>query len=174
MDTLQFRCQKCGHCCRNLNADIDDGKGSLFLLPEERKLFPPDLIRPLYAVGRKGRSRPRPTKIISYQINTYICPHIKPDNSCAIYAQRPMMCRSFPLEGKGIVVLTRSCKFIEKTLPEGEIVKNLIAPREEDANHILSTWIFQMLEKPLWYFDLNTQKFHLFQGDKIRRQLGLE
>lgn len=174
MDTLTLECDRCGYCCRNLDDAIGDGKGSLFLFPEERRLFSHELIRPLFAVGRKGRSRPRPAKVIAYQINTTVCPYIGEDNSCAIYDRRPIACRAFPLEGKGILLLSRRCRFVERTLAADEAVNRVLAPRENAANKKLADRLFSILDEPLWFFDLNTQRFLPFPAYAIRRQMGFE
>jgi len=167
MKTFRFQCERCGYCCRNLVSDINGGKGTLFLLPTETKLFPQELIRPLFGSGVKGRSRPRPIKVFAYQITTSVCPHIKPDNTCAIYLKRPMMCRAFPLEGRGIIVINRHCRVIQKAIAENEIVDKMDAPEEQKANKFLSNYVLKNLDGLLWYFDLNTQKWKVFPSDKI-------
>jgi len=173
MKTLRFQCELCGYCCRNLLADINGGKGTLFLLPNERKLFSQALIRPLFGSGTKGRSRPRPANIFAYQINVNVCPYIKRDNTCAIYPKRPMMCRAFPFEGIGITVISRHCPTIKKTIREHEIVDQIDAPEEMQANKFLAHYVSQNLGGLLWHFDLDTQKWKIFPSEKIRRKIGL-
>jgi len=130
-------------------------------------------MRPLFGSGIKGRSRPRPAKIFAYQINTNICPHIKPDNTCVIYPKRPMICRSFPFEGIGITVISRHCQTIKKMIKEYEMVDRVNAPEEMQANKFLADYVSQYVSGRVWVYDLSTQKWKIFQGDKIRRRIGL-
>jgi len=170
---LRFKCGRCGYCCRHLLVDIEGGKGTIFLLPSETKLFPKELIKPLFGTGLKGRSRPRPAQFWSYQLNTNVCPHIKPDNNCAIYAKRPLICRAYPFEGGfGVIILHRECSTIAETIKEGEIVETIVAPEEKQANDILVNYVRQHAGSPLWHFDLKTQKWRIFPADKIRRRIG--
>jgi Fe-S-cluster containining protein len=155
-----------------LLVDINGGKGSLFLLPSETKLFPEELIRPLYGSGIKGRSRPRPADIWAYQINTNTCPYIQSDNSCAIYSKRPMICRAFPVEGIGIIILQRHCKVIYNTVKENEIIDKLEAPQEKEANAYLAHYTWQHVKGLVWYFDLTNEKWKNFPADKIRRRMS--
>jgi len=171
--TLRFHCERCGFCCRHLLVDIDGGKGTLFLLPSETKLFPKDLIKPFFGSGTKGRSRPRPATIFAYQIATNVCPHIKPDNQCAIYENRPLMCQSYPFEGMGIVLIHRECPTIAKSVKEGEIIENIIAPEEKKANTLLARYTWKHVGSPMWYFDLKNQKWKILPTNKILKRLPI-
>jgi len=94
----KFSCQRCGACCKSLIIDL---KGKyhigLFLLPEETRLFPAELVLPFWAVGTKGRSRPGRPKPAIYQLNAKTCPHLTKTHTCRIYKRRPLVCRAFPL-----------------------------------------------------------------------------
>lgn len=169
--TLRFQCQRCGFCCRHLLVDINGGKCTIFLLPSETKLFPKDLIKPLYGSNTKGRSRPRPATIIAYQLSTNVCPHIKQDNQCAIYKDRPLICQAYPLDGIGIMILHRECPRIAKFVKEGEIIETVIAPEERKANTLLARYTWKHIGNPVWYFDLKTQKWRTLPRDKILKKL---
>ena len=93
---MSFRCLKCGCCCRDLIVKFGPCHIGLFLLPEETKLFPIDRVSPMWAVGMRGRSRPRPNVQV-YQLNGKDCPYITSKNLCGIYNIRPSVCRAHPL-----------------------------------------------------------------------------
>ena len=120
--TIKFKCLKCGECCKNLHIKTKLGGAKwvtlgLFILPHERKLFPANIVMPMYGAGIKGKSRPRPDIIFAYQISQNICPHLTSKNLCGIYKRRPIACRSFPLE---TVFLDRRCTWVKQRFYEGE------------------------------------------------------
>lgn len=91
-----FKCKMCGTCCRNLLVNFGQWKVGLFLFPKEVELFSPETISPMWAVGIKGRSRPR-LNVKIYQLNVNDCPYISKENRCRLYLRRPMICRAHPL-----------------------------------------------------------------------------
>jgi Fe-S-cluster containining protein len=88
---IKFECSRCGACCRNLLMQMGRWQLGLMLLPPERKLFPDNLVAPMWATGRN-----KPENIAAYQLNAIDCVHLK-GNSCNIYEKRPKICRAFPL-----------------------------------------------------------------------------
>jgi len=119
MGIIAFKCMRCGNCCRQLLEDTELGRFGLYLLPHEVRLFPTETIAPYMAVGVKGHSRPRPARIVAYQVKVEACPHLSQvlpalgcstawnhclpapsseQNVCGIYRKRPLACQAFPLD----------------------------------------------------------------------------
>jgi Fe-S-cluster containining protein len=67
------------------------------LCDNEAPLFPKGSVSPKLALGVKA-----PEFTVIYQLNRNCCPHINEHNSCTIYFERPLMCRSFPIVGGAI------------------------------------------------------------------------
>lgn len=93
---MSFHCLRCGACCRDLIIKFGKANVGLFLTLNEKNLFPSYMVSPMWAVGTKGRSRPRP-EVKNYQLNVKDCPYITPQNVCRIYSHRPLICRAYPL-----------------------------------------------------------------------------
>ncbi|KKK76978.1 hypothetical protein LCGC14_2858250, partial [marine sediment metagenome] len=90
---ILFECLQCGRCCRDI---LKNAMGSLkgpYLSPEEAQLFPPDTVSPSIGRGFDIDS----ITVSRYQINQAHCPQLVEDNQCAIYENRPLVCRRFPL-----------------------------------------------------------------------------
>ncbi|KKK84349.1 hypothetical protein LCGC14_2784280 [marine sediment metagenome] len=90
---IRFECLQCGRCCKDI---LKHAMGSLkgpYLSPEETALFPPHTVSP--SIGR-GFDIDHIT-VTRYQINQAHCPQLVEDNQCAIYENRPLVCRRFPL-----------------------------------------------------------------------------
>lgn len=165
----KFQCLKCGTCCRNLIVNFGDWTLGLILLPEETNLFPESLIAPMWGIGVKGRSRPRPEKVCVFQLNTKICVHLTDKNTCRIYAERPLICHAHPLniqvaEGRLISAsVNGSCKGISR-MPVNRNIK-LSDYFEDDileANTILSTYLERMFVEShgyVWLYDLASCKW---------------
>lgn len=92
-----FECARCGCCCRNLRVQVGIWQTGLFLLPSEAELFDKRDVAPMWGIGIRGNSRPRPAQVYFLQLKPNDCPHIRPDNLCSIYPKRPLTCRSHPL-----------------------------------------------------------------------------
>ena len=162
---IKFECLKCGECCRNLHVRVEViGAGwvtlGLFVLPRERKLFPNDIIAPMYGCGWKGRSRPRPKVIYAYTITKTECPHLRADNLCEIYDKRLLSCRAFPRE---MNMLDRRCTWAKQHFEEGEIT-----PRAEldlgdlqKYHDMLFEHISRFASKYLymWVYDLSEHRW---------------
>ena len=65
------------------------------LLPEERRLFPKELVVPC---GGRGKSpKHKNFKIYAYQMTEKTCLHLE-NNRCSIYEDRPTKCRAYPFK----------------------------------------------------------------------------
>lgn len=119
--TYRWKCTRCGKCCRDIVNKTAVGVLGLFLLPFETQLFPQQVIKPMYGVGTKGKSRPRPRFIFAYQMIASPCPYyMEKQRMCAVYDMRPLACRQFPLSGSFAgIILHRECPQIAETIPEG-------------------------------------------------------
>lgn len=104
--------------------EVSLGKFGLFLTPTERKHFPDHMIKPMYGVGVKGRSRPRPAYIFAYQMIVQPCPYYMPKvRRCLIYDMRPLACGQFPISGTSEgILLHRECPEIAHLIPENATV----------------------------------------------------
>ena len=162
---IKFECLKCGECCRNMHIKTDLGRAGwvtlgLFIMPNERKLFPAEIVVPLYGAGVKGRSRPRPDVIYAYQIAEPTCPHLEADNSCAIYPVRPIACRAFPLG----VMLDRRCIWVKERFQEGDSTpkSQLDLGDMVKYHNILFEYIGRYAEKypaRMWAWDLSKRRW---------------
>jgi len=76
----------CGTCCKNLLEDANGIINGLFLTHKEKKLFPARLVSPKVALGKR-----KPEKMIAYQLNVAVCPHLNERNGCEIYDTRPLI-----------------------------------------------------------------------------------
>ena len=94
-----FHCKKCGSCCRNLFDELDGIRKGLLLTAKEAKLFPSDMVFPSLGIGTEKRK-----KIITYQLNAEVCPHIGDKNECLIYEKRPLKCKAFPFDLAGFSI----------------------------------------------------------------------
>ena len=162
---MKFECLNCGECCRKLHivsewVNVKSVTLGLFLMPNERKLFPAKMIMPLYGAGLKGKSRPRPEVIYAYQITEDRCPHLMAQNYCAIYDKRPIACRAFPLG----VVMDRRCTWVKERFQEGDSMpKSQLDLGDMVKYHdILFEYIGRCAEKypgRMWAWDLKTKKW---------------
>ena len=161
---IRFECLKCGACCRNLHIKTDLGRGwiivGLFVMPQERKLFPADIIVPLYGAGLKGRSRVRPEVTFAYQITEDTCPHLTEENLCDIYSKRLLACRAFPLETN---FLDRRCTWVHERFQEGDYTpkSELDLGNMHKCHDMLVRYIESYTKHYLymWAWDLKTRKW---------------
>jgi len=164
MRTFKFKCLRCGECCRSLVKEVDGMLLGPFLMPEETRLFSRHLIYPQFAYGVKGRSRPRPETVISYQIGVGECPHLnKADNMCKIYEDRPLSCRAFPIEVTPIgIIIDRNCKYVRQALSEGERVDRLYLTDEVKTSLMIKNYIegYASTSSSYWIFNLGDRKWH--------------
>jgi len=139
------------------------GNLGLFLMPDELSWFPKDKIVPLYGGGLKGRARPRPEKVIAYQLDLMVCPWLRrEERTCMIYRHRPTVCRSYPLSEN---VVHRECRFFASTTEElQEIQVDLASIKEEtiaDRKCLEYLWRSLGQHQTFWVWPLNERKWIL-------------
>lgn len=156
---VKFECEHCGKCCYELIGDRGGGVGKLgiYITPAETHLFPKEHLVPLYGIGTKGKSRPRPKKVIAYQLDLNRCPHYDEKIGCKIYDQRPGICRSFPFESIGIA--SRACSNIAKQLDhEGQafLVDTATIKQEKEASEKATKYLIHWRERgSFWIWPLD-------------------
>jgi Fe-S-cluster containining protein len=89
---IEFHCLQCGECCRRLLIDRQFIRKGLPLFPDERGLFPGELVKRGVGIGHPEKPGFR---VISYQMTEMVCPHLE-DGGCDIWEARPVVCRAFP------------------------------------------------------------------------------
>jgi len=159
---MKFKCLMCAHCCRDLMHENPLGVNGLLLLPEEVKLFENAgaEVYPFIGVGENDE----PEKILAYQLSSKVCPLLLEDNKCAIYADRPLLCRSFPVEyvRGGLAFLAENCTFINRNLRNLMVDVSYFSIVEVEANLRLQERLREEM-KPykteVWIFDLATKKW---------------
>lgn len=155
---IRFQCLKCGYCCSHLINETPLGKLGIFILPEEKHWFPLETISPMYGIGKKGKSRPRPKKIIVYQINRMTCPWLDVTNrECMIYRQRPLVCKGYPIRQNSV---HGECRFIVANSPDPSDIRLHTASIKEEI--IADKKIQKCLSQSnayLWVFPLNEKRW---------------
>ena len=135
------------------------GVNGLLLLPEETTLFENNEVYPFIGVGEE-----EPEKILAYQLSSKVCPHLLEDDKCAIYPDRPLLCRSFPVEyiRGGLAFLSENCTFINRNVGERMVDVSYFSDVEVEANLKLQKRLREEM-KPyktrIWIFDLSTKKW---------------
>ena len=160
MKELKFECQRCGHCCMELKMKTSAGLLGLYLQLHEVKMFPAANVFPMYGCGQKGVSRPRPARIFAYQLDMQPCPHFDMiSKNCRIYANRPIICRSFPLDG---IVASRHCPQICSQVEDDEpfTIDQATFQTEKVANilYFRNLRLFQPLT-PMWVWPLDKRRW---------------
>lgn len=148
---------KCGTCCRNLLEEREGVLKGLVLTEKETSLFPPDMVSPHNATGRK-----KPEHIIDYQLNVNDCPHIDERNECRIYEKRPLICRAFPyIQGNFSV----KCPIFGSRFKAGLLITVPLPDAEVEASQKRDRYFQNRLRKYLkksskiWVFDLATRQW---------------
>ena len=165
MSTIIFECQKCGYCCHNLVEDINGITNGLYLTSKEVRLFPSKLISPQIAVGVN-----KPKKVIVYQLNVNVCPHITEKNECRIYDKRPLACKSFPLGIKLVgrkmrALVSVKCSLIGSQMKVDEFREVELPATEIEASQKIYRYLLNRHRKyvkpgsKLWKFDLKTKEW---------------
>lgn len=164
-----FKCLKCGTCCRNLLRNFGEWTLGLFLLPNEMNLFPEKHLAPMWGIGLRGRSRPRPETVHVLQLDLNVCPMLTSTNECEIYEKRPQICRAHPLsitlEGNLVISgsVSKQCKGAQK-IPNNCQVKLSDYFTEEilHASANLDAYLQIMFRKArelVWLFDLHSKRW---------------
>lgn len=87
-------------CCKVTMVTAEGGRRfGMYLSAEEKKLFPEELVVPLFGAGE-------PVQPVAYQLAVDRCPHYQEEGglgSCAIYDRRPLVCRAFPVTSRATV-----------------------------------------------------------------------
>jgi len=175
MAKYKWYCNRCGKCCEHIITNTPIGKFGMFLLPFEVKRFPERYIKPLYGIGRKGRSRKRPAIIYAYQYIGEPCIwYDASTKSCKIYEKRPLVCRQYPLQYSfGTYILDDNCPMTKKVFPDNvlpyldeiegiEVEKDAL--RKIHAYYVL-VFLANMYKTNVlitWYYDLETMKWKRF------------
>jgi len=159
---MKFTCLMCARCCRDLIHENPLGVNGLLLLPEEVKLFQNAgaEVYPFIGVGEDDE----PEKILAYQLSSKVCPHLLEDNRCAIYPDRPLLCRSFPVEyvRGGWAFLAENCTFINRNLGDRMVDVSYFSRVEVEANMELQRRIrrgMRSFKTKIWIFDLKAEKW---------------
>jgi len=136
------------------------GVNGLLLLPEEVKLFENKAeVHPFIGVGEE-----EPEKILAYQLSSKVCPHLLEDGRCAIYPDRPLLCRSFPVEyvRGGLAFLSENCTFIKRNVRNRVADVFCFSVVEVEANVELQRrlrWWMRPFSNKIWIFDLKAEKW---------------
>lgn len=112
---LHFDCTQCGHCCHDLRLTLSvaeagawAGRGHQVDLLAEAWPWPDDGDQDDAVMQwRKATSIPVVVGDVPFRINLRLvarhegpCPHLLPDMRCGNYAERPRICRIYPLESR--------------------------------------------------------------------------
>jgi len=137
------------------------------IFPEERSLFPREIIFPFYGIGKMPEDKF--FKTVLYQVNAQKCPHLKPDelSICKIYEKRPLACRSFPflylaspfeVLGPDFARLAvwENCLFVQKSKVRNP--HKIEAFNERKAAEQMALKL-SIREGPQWLFDLKEQEW---------------
>lgn len=104
-----FSCHGCGACCTGLRergtaqgfAELAPGvyrlptPGGLRVLAWEADVFDEAELKPAVVVADKTRDE---LVVLCYELEADTCPNLEPEtNRCTVYADRPLVCRAFPL-----------------------------------------------------------------------------
>jgi len=183
-EIYNWKCSKCGECCIRTVGDTGLGKYGVFLLPNERFMFPEQYVKPLFGLGVKGKARPRPKYIYAYQNISSPCVwYMEELHECLIYDKRPLACHVFPLSQHGSSVqLHRECPAVAELIPENVRIKGtqikgfteelkvlrklesyfihvfVLNPHNEDVQHC-------------WAYDLNKNKWVIWTDEELLRFL---
>ena len=93
---MEFKCVRCGHCCKKIRGPQMGQIHGLMILPEEVGLFPSGLVRPMIRYTHNAESNPG--QVWMYQVDAEICPHYDEKEGCLIYDKRPVVCVCYPFE----------------------------------------------------------------------------
>ncbi len=150
---------------------------SLGLHPNERTLFPANMVLPSEGIGRsKDWSEPR--IIFLYQLNSNVCPYIDDNNSCLIYKKRPTICSSFPLLARppygAFIAGADDCNFVKEIESKLGLLDDVIITKknfkgsielkaaQQNMKKLFDTFLRYPLDaKNYWRFDLTTKQWEI-------------
>jgi len=108
---LPFLCVKCGNCC-SLGSLLSAGKPLIGNPSEEQIKQMNQKIKPYLEEYNRIVSEDK-SKCEDYLIKTK-CPFLRPDNSCEIYAYRPIGCQAFPKTDCGMDIEEGLCESLDR------------------------------------------------------------
>lgn len=153
-----FKCKKCGVCCSNLIYSDNGVFRGLTLLPNEKKIFPYDLVNPAIGIGKNPLDKE--FKIIAYQFIKNTCYHLK-NNICIRYDSRPSSCIQFPFSiQKGVeeyfIGIDLNCPSIKEMIQKDQ--KLIISEKERKAAELLMNLQLKVLQNKeiVWFKDVKT------------------
>jgi hypothetical protein len=124
-------------------------------------------------VGIRGKSRPRPDVVISFQLDAMVCPWFDHQaRDCTIRYKRPLVCRAYPIVQKSLDI---SCRFItqyasvenEKIELNPQTIKEEIAADDTILAYIKKSMTGQAA---LWCWSLEKRQWELV----VRKEVGPE
>ena len=180
MAKIVFKCLQCGRCCKDLIKELEGGLSGFSFSPDEKNLFPNELISPNVGIGWGMPGGPK--YVTAYQLNVGTCPNLSKGNLCSIHDKRPLTCQAFPLipTGSGGTAIAEPdhCAFVEEVerklgslnsiLPVTP--KKFIAPKEWQAIAKINSWATKsvaahpMDTQVLWVFDLKDKEWQIWSA----------
>lgn len=165
-ETVEFRCIRCGRCCRSLLSEDKGVLRGLTLLPVEAHLFPEGIVRPAVGVGR----RPHDPKfrVLAYQLAVEPCPHLG-DTGCAVYGDRPSSCRQFPFslepsgDGGPLLGVDLNCPSAAGLLESCTRIS--FEGREAAEKLLMIKELIAQTPTRAWFYDLRTRSW--VRGDRL-------
>jgi len=180
-----WQCTRCGECCIQTVNKIPFGKAGVWLMPEERKLFPQPIVKPLYGLGVKGNARPRPQVTYAYQMIGTPCPHWNgTEKTCRIYEYRPLICRMYPLSSSiSGIIMHRECPALDKLVPINvTLMPNQLKNIDTELKAIKSMntymgliFAFNMYRVNLsyfWFYHFDKHSWELLTEEQLQKALG--
>jgi len=170
-EKIKWYCDNCGLCCINIVVEVDGIHFGAFLLPHEIMLFPRQYVRPMYGVGQKGKTRPRPEYVYAWQNISEPCVYYDTHNrKCKIYDIRPTACKQFPisLTRKGIL-LHRECPQVKALISENvTITEGQVSGLESEiqAMHFMELYYYSVYVINADAYDLEHTWFYDFRNEK--------
>ena len=177
---LQFKCLKCGGCCKNLFRENPSGLNGLSVFSDELYLFPKKKLAPARGVGESPNDEY--FVVTHYQLRVRNCPFLE-GNSCTIYERRPLACRCYPFtpgllsEGGLRLEYDPDCRGmleLQAKNPSDFALYQISAPDELRLNRLLLKKLFekesQATGHKIWYYDLRTNKW--ITGVSLRKKVA--
>jgi Fe-S-cluster containining protein len=143
-----FKCLKCGTCCRSIIEILGGVKRGLPLTENETVIFSKEHVSPKLALGLT-----QPETIVLYQLN------INAQNQCQKYEPRPLMCRSFPIVAGDI---SNRCKVFSYRKVGVAYCEPYSMANQLEASNKLNAYISKSLKKhfqrglKIWEYNLAT------------------